>query len=104
LALYGPAMTVAICVLLWARPGGKQLLADYENQVLAFLSRHEGKVLSRVRALDNGPCEIQILEFASDQALLEFQEDPDRLALSALRGHAIERTQVIRVEHVPAPE
>jgi uncharacterized protein (DUF1330 family) len=97
-------MTVAICVLLWARPGCEQLLADYENQVLALLSRHEGKVLSRVRALDNGLCEIQIREFASDQALLDFQEDPKRLALSALRDQAIERTRVIRVEHVRAPE
>jgi uncharacterized protein (DUF1330 family) len=83
-------------------PGGEQLLHDYEDQVLALLGRHQGKVLSRVRALDDGPCEIQLLEFASDQALVEFQNDPERLALSAQRDEAIERTRIIRVEHLPA--
>jgi hypothetical protein len=97
-------VAVTICVMLWARAGGERLLADYEDQVLAFLGRHQGSVLSRVRVLDDGPCEIQILEFVSDEALAQFQNAPERLALAGLRDKAIERTKVIRVEHLPAAE
>jgi hypothetical protein len=96
-------VAVLLSVLLWARPGGEHLLFDYENQVLTLLERHQGRLLSRVSAIDDGPCEIQLLEFATDQALADYQNDPDRLALSAIRDRAIERTEVIRVRHVSAP-
>ncbi len=96
-------MAVLLSVLLWARPGGEDLLFEYENQVLALLDRHQGMLLSRVRAIDGGPCEIHLIEFGSDQALVDYQNDPDRLALSAMRDQAIERTEVIRVRHVSAP-
>ena len=96
-------MTVVLSVLLWARPGGEQLLCDYETQVLSLLDRHQGRLLSRVRAIGDGPSEIQLLEFATEQALIDFQNDPDRLVLSAMRDQAIERTEVVRVKHVSAP-
>ena len=96
-------MAVVLSVLLWARPGGEDLLFEYENRVLALLDRHQGRLLSRVKAIDNGPSEIHLLEFATDQAVVDFQSDPDRLALSAMRDQAIERTEVIRVRHVSAP-
>jgi hypothetical protein len=95
-------VAVVLSVSLWARPGGEQLLFEYENQVLALLDRHQGRLLSRVRAIDDGRCEIQLVESATDQALGDYQNDPDRLALSAMRDRAIERTQVIRVRHVSA--
>ena len=95
-------MAVVLSVLLWARPGGERLLVEYENQALTLLDRHQGRLLSRVRAIDDGPSEIQLLEFATDQALVDYQNDPDRLALSAMRDQAIERTEVIRVSHVSA--
>ncbi len=96
-------MAVVLSVSLWARPGGEQLLFEYENQVLGLLHRHQGRLLSRVTAIDEGPSEIQLLEFVTDRALAEFQSDPDRLALSAMRDRAIERTEVVRVRHVSAP-
>ena len=74
----------------------------YENQALALLERHQGRLLSRVRAIDKGPSEIHLLEFVTDQALVEFQNVPDRRALSAMRDQAIERTEVTRVRHMPA--
>jgi uncharacterized protein (DUF1330 family) len=95
-------MAVVLSVRLWARPGGEQLLFDYENQALALLERHQGRLLSRVRAIDKGPSEIHLLEFVTDQALVEFQNVPDRRALSAMRDQAIERTEVTRVRHMPA--
>ncbi len=96
-------MAVVLSALLWAHPGSEQLLFDYENYVLALLERHQGKLLSRVRAINHGISEIQLLEFATDQALNDFQDDPDRLALSAMREQAIQRAEVIRVTPVWPP-
>jgi uncharacterized protein (DUF1330 family) len=96
-------MAVVLSVLLWARPGHEELLFEYESRVLALLDRHQARLLSRVRTIDGGPCETQLLEFATDQALVDYQNDPDRLALSAIRDQAIERTEVIRVRNISAP-
>jgi uncharacterized protein (DUF1330 family) len=64
------------------------------------LADHGARLLARVRAPDDGPTEVQVLEFASEQALSEFKQDPGRVALQALRDRAIERTEIIRVEVV----
>ena len=97
-------MVVGICVILWARPGAEQAVHEYEDRVLGLLGRHDGRLLTRLRVVDDGPCEIQVIEFASEKALADFQRDPDRAALSALRDRAIERTQLIRVERVGPTE
>jgi uncharacterized protein (DUF1330 family) len=89
--------------MLWAVPGQEDLLVGYENDVLALLHQHGARLLARVRALADTPNEVQILEFPSEEALADFQNDPARLALSSLRDRAIARTQVIRVEHLQPP-
>jgi uncharacterized protein (DUF1330 family) len=99
-----PRVAIVLCVMLWAVPGREDQLTDYEDRVLALLRQHQARVLTRVRALGEGPTEVQILEFASAQALEDFQHDPQRQALSGLRDEAVARTQLIRVEPVVAPE
>lgn len=96
-------MALTICVLLWAAPGQEELLIDYEDQVLGRLGDYQARVLSRVRATtgdDEGPTEVQVLEFPSPSALEAFQSDPQRLALAGLRERAIARTDIIRVETI----
>ncbi len=93
-------MAVTLCVILWAVPGREEELVAYEDRVLRLLADHGGLLLTRARALEDGPTEVQVLEFASEQALSEFMSDPQREALSALRERAIERTEVIPVELV----
>jgi uncharacterized protein (DUF1330 family) len=89
--------------MLWAVPGREDLLVEYENAVLARLDQHRARLLTRVRALADVPHEVQIIEFPSEEALADFQNDPARLALSGIRDRAIERTQVIRVDPVQPP-
>jgi uncharacterized protein (DUF1330 family) len=91
---------VVLCVLLWAAPGEREALADYEDRVLRLLPAHGARVLSRVRAVEGQPDEVQVLEFPSDDALGAFLDDPARARLSGLRERAIARTQVLRVERV----
>ena len=95
-------MSLTLCVLLWARPGAEDGLIAYEDQVLAMAADHRGRVLQRVRGggADGQPLEIQLLEFASAQALDEFMADPRRQSLTAERDRVIARTEVIDVQVV----
>lgn len=93
-------MAVTICVLLTAIPGREVLLAQYEDRVLGLLPEHGARVQARVRALEGSLTEIQILEFPSEQALVDFQNDPRRTDLSEIRGAVIASTVVMRVEPI----
>ena len=42
-------MGVALCVLLWARPGEADALIAYEDAVLKLVPAHGGAVRERVR-------------------------------------------------------
>ncbi|NEW41448.1 hypothetical protein [Nocardia cyriacigeorgica] len=87
-----------LCVLLWAHPGQDEALADYEDRVLALMPRHGGRVLNRVRIVDpqDGPTEVQVLEFDAEQGLDTFLADPDRLRWEDVRSGCIDRTEIFR--------
>ena len=93
-------MSLTLCVLLWARPGAEDGLIAYEDRVLAMAPDHRGRVLQRVRSsgADGQPLEIQLLEFASAQALDGFMADPRRQSLASERERVISKTEVINVQ------
>jgi uncharacterized protein (DUF1330 family) len=95
---YLPGVAVRVCVLLTAIPGREVLLGQYEDRVLGLLPDHGARVDARVRALEGPLTEIQILEFPSEQALVDFQNDPRRTDLTEIRNAVIASTTVIRVE------
>ena len=85
-------------MLLCAVPGREALLAEYEDRVLELLSDYGARIDARLRAIEGPVTEIHILEFPSEQALADFQDDPRRTPLSEIRTAAIASTTVIRVE------
>jgi uncharacterized protein (DUF1330 family) len=89
---------VTLCVLLWAHAGREADLGRYEDQVLALLGDHSGRVIQRVQVQggDDQPAEVQILQFASAGGLEEYMNDPRRTALAGQRDAAIARTDVLR--------
>jgi uncharacterized protein (DUF1330 family) len=95
-------MSLTLCVLLWARPGAEDGLIAYEDQVLGLVPDHQGRVLQRARGSGTAgqPLEIQLLEFASAQALEEFMADPRRQSLTAERDRVISKTEIIDVQVV----
>jgi uncharacterized protein (DUF1330 family) len=93
-------VAITICVLLSAVAGREPSLHEYEDRVLDLLATHQARIIARLRALDGRHTEIQLLEFASEQNLAEFQDDPRRLALAELREASIASTTVIRVERI----
>jgi uncharacterized protein (DUF1330 family) len=96
-------VSLTLCVLLWPRPGQDEALVAYEDEVLALLADHDGRVVHRARTvdtprLDDEPLEVQLLEFADEASLDRFMADERRVALADQRDRAIERTQVLRVD------
>jgi uncharacterized protein (DUF1330 family) len=96
------AVSVTLCVLLWAREGREADLISYEDRVLEFLPDHGGRVLQRARVAGEAgrPLEVQLVQFPSDDALASYMADERRGALSGDRDAAIERTEVLRVDLV----
>jgi uncharacterized protein (DUF1330 family) len=90
---------VALCVLLWARPGEEAELIAYEDEVLALLADHGAELLQRVRSDggDEQPLEVQILRFPSQEALDRYLADDRRVALADQRDRAIARTEILPV-------
>ena len=92
-------MTLVLTALLWPHPGQEQLLIDYEDAVLALIPAHGGRVLSRVRRVDDsdGPFELQVIEMPDEDAVAAYMVDPVRVALADNHARAIARTDVSRV-------
>jgi hypothetical protein len=96
---------VALCVLLWARPGAEGGLIASEDKVLALVPGHGGRVVQRARGsgTDGQPLEIQFLEFPSAAALEAYMTDDRRTALAAERDRVIGRTDVMQVQLTAGP-
>jgi uncharacterized protein (DUF1330 family) len=96
---------VTLCVLLWAIPEQEAALGAYEDQVLALVPEHGGRVLQRgtVDSAGSGdgkgeaPTEVQFLEFESESFVDSYMKDPRRTSLTAERDAAIARTDVHRI-------
>ncbi|MFI2703648.1 DUF1330 domain-containing protein [Cellulosimicrobium composti] len=98
-------MPITLCVLLWPTAGDADMLTAYEDDVLALVPVHGGRVVSRVRALPGQdaslPTEVQVIEMPDDDALAAYLADPARVALADVRDRAVARTDIVRVSAVP---
>ncbi|HLT83317.1 MAG TPA: hypothetical protein VKZ83_03700 [Phototrophicaceae bacterium] len=96
-------MSIRLCVLLWERPGRGRDLARFEDEVLALLPEHGGRLVSRhvVSDRESGdPLEVQLIEMPDEAALTAYMQDPARARLARAhdRDAVIARTQVLLVE------
>jgi hypothetical protein len=78
----------------------EQALVDYEDAVLKLVDEHDGTVMHRARTdgTNGRPLEIQLFEWASQEAMHGYMADPRRTALSAEREKAVARTEIWPVE------
>jgi uncharacterized protein (DUF1330 family) len=97
--------SLTLTAMLWPVAGHEQELIDYEDTVLGLIPAHGGRVLSRVRRIDStdGPFEVQVIEFPSEDAVAAYMVDPVRVALADVHAAAIARTEVVRVQSVLGP-
>lgn len=87
-------------VFLWSHPEMAHSLIAYEDAVLALVDQHDGRVVHRARTdgADGRPLEIQLFEWASQEAMDGYLADPRRVALAADREKAIARTEIVSVQ------
>jgi len=87
-------------VFLWSHPEMEHSLIAYEDAVLALVDQHDGRVVHRARTdgADGRPLEIQLFEWASQEAMDGYLADPRRVALAAAREKAIARTEIVSVQ------
>jgi hypothetical protein len=87
-------------VFLWSHPGMEEALIAYEDAVLRLVVEHSGKLVHRSRTdgADGRPLEIQLFEWASQQAMDGYMADLRRTALSADREQAVARTEIMPVQ------
>jgi len=93
-------MTQTMYVFLWSHPKMEHSLIAYEDAVLALVDQHDGRVVHRARTdgADGRPLEIQLFEWASQEAMDGYLADPRRVALAAAREKAIARTEIVSVQ------
>ncbi|OBK33218.1 hypothetical protein A5658_14425 [Mycobacterium sp. 1245111.1] len=87
-------------VYLWAHSGMENSLIAYEDAVLTLVGLHDGRVVHRARTdgAHGRPLEIQLFEWASQEAMDSYMADPRRLALAADREKAVARTEIVSVQ------
>jgi uncharacterized protein (DUF1330 family) len=81
--------------------GAEEDLRGYEDAVLPLLDEHGGRLVARetvVRASENDPLEVQLIELRDQEGLDGYLSDPRRLALEGERAQAVARTQILRLE------
>jgi hypothetical protein len=68
--------------------------------VLKLVGEHDGRVVHRAQAdgADGRPVEIQLFEWASQEAMDGYMTDPRRTALSLEREKAVARTEIWPVQ------
>lgn len=90
---------IDLCCLVWARQDSASAMAEYEDQVLAFLPDHGGEILARAigPGLDGTPHETQFIRLPDQDALDAYLADPRRREFSDERERLIERTVIYPV-------
>jgi hypothetical protein len=90
-------MAITFGVLLWAHSGLADDLSAYEDQVLALLPDHGGRVDSRLRSDDPAaPTEVQVITFDDETGFESYLSDPRRTASAAERDRVVARTELFR--------
>lgn len=73
---------------------GVELFADYERRVIPLLGEHGGALRQRLVSLDR-TVEAHLLEFGSDDRLLDYSNDPRRLAAAPLLERSGAKVEVM---------
>jgi hypothetical protein len=87
---------VLLAVLIDIPPEDAAIVMTYEDAVLPLLNRHGGRLLRRLRAVDQS-AELQIISFDSHEGQEAFATDPSRLQLMRLLQGRLLRQQVFEV-------
>ncbi|MGC5018677.1 GNAT family N-acetyltransferase [Micromonospora sp. DT47] len=91
-----PAAALRLVALVELATDAVEAGQRYEDQVLALLGRHGGRLERRLRTGD-GRREVHVIRFASRAGYESFLADPERAALRAALGDAAPAAEVLEV-------
>ncbi|WP_319463624.1 GNAT family N-acetyltransferase [Micromonospora sp. RTP1Z1] len=94
-----PAAVVRLVALVEFGTDAVEAGQRYEDQVLALLGRHGGRLERRLRA-DDGRSEAHVIRFTTRAGYESFLVDPERAALRVGLGEAAPVTRVLEVHEV----
>lgn len=97
-------MPVTLVVNLWVQADREGDFVAYEDDALALIREHGGRVLRRVRRVEPGdhlhPFETHIVDFPDEPSFARFEADPRRAAMAERRAACVAKTTVWRVADV----
>ena len=96
-------MEVTLAFVGYATAAMAERAAAFEDEVLALLERHGGRVLHRARRVGDDaslPAEVQVLSFPSREAFAAFLADDRRAELIAEHGEVFTAKQAVEVTQV----
>ena len=89
--------SIAVTVHLWVRSGKRVEFDAFEKQAFTIMRDHGAEIIE-IRAGDtkqpDGPDEIHVLRFPSQQALDSYRTDDRLTALAVLRDQSIAKTEI----------
>ncbi len=85
---------IHVLVIIHAGAGGSKAIRQYESKVVSIMREYGGKLLSAFKPKNNPPDEIHLIEFPSEEALTQYQQDSRVTELKAEREIAISTTDL----------
>lgn len=101
-----------ISVHLYAHQGNITALRAFEQEALALIDRHDGRLLAAFKPANPDhsaeiPDEIHLLQFPSQAAFDDYRQSPETAALAQKRQMAIQKTHIYLSEEIvtyPLPD
>lgn len=98
-AIAGPSAPAHYLVIARVPVAGVELFADYERTVTPLLHEHGGTLKQRLVSVDR-TVEAHLIEFVSDERLLDYSADPRRLEADPLLQRSKAEVEVLNVVHM----
>lgn len=89
--------------LIFIKPGKEKIFHSFEDKVIPFLSRYNGKLMYRLRPQesdyieinDDAPYEIHLVSFQAKQDFLDYANDPSRQQYLEMKNESVEKIVLI---------
>jgi hypothetical protein len=92
--------TLTFALIARILPEGVEAFRAYEDQVLALMNEHGGRLQRRLRN-EMGTVELHIVSFPSDVAHQKYRSDPRRIAAAPLLERSSAKLELLPLRDVP---
>src|SRR6476620_4481760 len=95
---------ILITQLIYVQPGQEAVFEEFESMAMPLIPKYNGKILLRVRPPEAAyiesaiepPYEIHLVEFSSENDLVNFMNDETRKAFLHLKEQSVRASLLIK--------